>query len=383
MSYISKIQIGNNESLIGSTLYGRSLTPAATPAKTVGTRDDSSEKFINSHYDTLVQGTTIHVKFVYGNSATSNITLAVGSLSAKAVVGKFVCGANTIISFTLDENENWVVNDNIDNDTTYTFSEGNTNGAFSVSVNGGSASSVNIHGLGNSAYKGYVENISNNPTSTDLPTAEAVVNYVNTATSGLAGLTGAMHFKGTTTTAITDGGTENPTIGGTVVTTKEAGDVVLYGHQEFVWNGNTWELLGDEGSYALKSSTDTITEFGTWNAGAMPTLTVDSVSIPNITNVGTAAALETEDITLPNVTNWGSAAEFIVSQGVLQINPGAAPSLSQTDITVKSVKTWSAGSAPTLGNAISVGSVSDWQNGTLPSLTTNDTIVVVPTSSST
>jgi hypothetical protein len=70
-----------------------------------------------------------------------------------------------------------------------------------------------------------------------------------------------MHFKGTTTTAVTDGGTQNPTIGGTEITTKEPGDVVLYGDKEFVWtetDPNThigyWELLGDEGSYVLATS---------------------------------------------------------------------------------------------------------------------------------
>jgi hypothetical protein len=41
--------------------------------------------------------------------------------------------------------------DNNDN-TTYTFAEGSTNGAFSVTPSGGSASPVPIHGLGSAAY---------------------------------------------------------------------------------------------------------------------------------------------------------------------------------------------------------------------------------------
>lgn len=40
-----------------------------------------------------------------------------------------------------------------DNNTTYTFAEGTTNGAFSVTPSGGSAQSVKIHGLGTAAYK--------------------------------------------------------------------------------------------------------------------------------------------------------------------------------------------------------------------------------------
>ena len=40
-----------------------------------------------------------------------------------------------------------------DNNTTYTFAEGTTNGAFSVTPSGGSAQSVKVHGLGTAAYK--------------------------------------------------------------------------------------------------------------------------------------------------------------------------------------------------------------------------------------
>ena len=71
------------------------------------------------------------------------------------------------------------------------------------------------------------------------------------------GLSGAMHFLGISTTEITDHGTEKPTVGGSAVTPAE-GDVVLYGHKEYVWakvgisGALAWEALGDESSYALK-----------------------------------------------------------------------------------------------------------------------------------
>ena len=67
------------------------------------------------------------------------------------------------------------------------------------------------------------------------------------------GLDNAMHFLGTSTTAITDGGTQTPTINSAIIT-PVAGDVVLYNNQEFIYNSaDKWELLGDEGSYALKT----------------------------------------------------------------------------------------------------------------------------------
>jgi len=63
-SYIGKVQIsGGDPVLIGSTLYGICTTAANEVAKTVGTTDNNSGKFINNSYDNLIQGTTIHVKF--------------------------------------------------------------------------------------------------------------------------------------------------------------------------------------------------------------------------------------------------------------------------------------------------------------------------------
>lgn len=69
------------------------------------------------------------------------------------------------------------------------------------------------------------------------------------------GLSGAMHFLGVSTTAITDHGAEKPTIDGKPVTKLASGDVVIYEHLEFVWDGSKWEKLGDESSYALKTTT--------------------------------------------------------------------------------------------------------------------------------
>ena len=86
------------------------------------------------------------------------------------------------------------------------------------------------------------------------PTADlqaATKQYVDDAVSGLSG---AMHFLGISSTAITDGGTEKPRIDGETVD-PIAGDVVLYNQKEFVWTGSAWELLGDESSYALKTVT--------------------------------------------------------------------------------------------------------------------------------
>ena len=78
----------------------------------------------------------------------------------------------------------------------------------------------------------------------------AIKSYIDEKT---AGLTGAMHFQGKATVDIADGSTTDPAISG--YTTRAKGDVILgkYDHKEFVWDGDKWELLGDEGSYVLNT----------------------------------------------------------------------------------------------------------------------------------
>jgi hypothetical protein len=58
-----------------------------------------------------------------------------------------------------------------------------------------------------------------------------------------------MRFIGIATAAVTDGGTEDPTIDG--YSTKTAGDVIIDKdtRREYVWStANKWELLGFDAS---------------------------------------------------------------------------------------------------------------------------------------
>ena len=74
----------------------------------------------------------------------------------------------------------------------------------------------------------------------------------------ITGLTGAMHFRGVSTTDPT--GENGPTLTGIENPVWVNGDVVIYGKQEYVFDGTNWVLFGDEGSYALKDSVYTKTE---------------------------------------------------------------------------------------------------------------------------
>lgn len=378
--YIGKVQIGSGDPvLVGSTLYGICSTSAGTAAKVIGSSDDPAGKFINTNYDNFIQGTTIHVKFTNGNEVTANVTLAVGSTSAAAVVGNCTCPANTIISFTLDENQQWVTNDNVDTNTEY---------VFKTTYNASTNRVLGEADVGDAAEKGVVTDLGANTTSSDLPTASAVAQYVQAQTGGLGGLTGAMHFRGNSTTAVTDGGTENPNISGYTFNGNgdNAGDVVLWGAQEYVWTGSAWELLGDEGSYALKSSTATVVGVAssTFTTNTLPTLTITDTTASSVSvSAGSAANLTTTTHTITEVTQTGIATTAAVSAGVLNITLGRDTVLSTTPITIKGVDVFTP-NTPTVVTAtpVTVGSASGWTQGTTASfnMTTTSTIVVVPNS---
>lgn len=76
----------------------------------------------------------------------------------------------------------------------------------------------------------------------------ATRNYV---TEAIADLNGAMHFRGTVDA--------DPTVTKPTGTYK-AGDVVLFGYDEYVYDGTKWVTLGNESIYAKK--TEVNTEFG-------------------------------------------------------------------------------------------------------------------------
>ena len=109
MSFAAQVETSNGESPIGSSLYAICTTAASTAAKTI-TMDD---------FDTLVTGTTIHVKFTNTNTA-ADPTLAVGSTSALPIIryGTTAPGtteatswkANSVLSLTYDGTY-WRIND--------------------------------------------------------------------------------------------------------------------------------------------------------------------------------------------------------------------------------------------------------------------------------
>lgn len=231
MSYIGKIQIDGSTLLpIGSTLYGTaSVNTVNSPTGYVA--NDGTL----ANIDTLLTGLTIFVKFS-GSNTISSPTLTVGSTQAKymhRVAGTAIgtsedtsWPANAIVSFTYDGTY-WVMNSTPSANTTYTFSEGSTDGTIAVSVNGGTATDVSVHGLGSAAYtdstdyatsaqgtkaddampksggefSGNVTFASGKTLTVNSPTADAHAaskKYVDDSFSNAIGVaTSAMVFKGT------------------------------------------------------------------------------------------------------------------------------------------------------------------------------------------
>lgn len=79
-----------------------------------------------------------------------------------------------------------------------------------------------------------------------------LVKDVNDLKTQIGGLSGAMHFVGTSTT--------DPTLPeGPTIADHEgdyaSGDVCLYGNVEYVFDGTTWQEFGDESSFVLKTTT--------------------------------------------------------------------------------------------------------------------------------
>lgn len=351
-SYIGKVQIGatGDQVLVGSTLYGVCSVAAATAAKEVTLPD----------FDAIMHGITVQVRFENGNSVTTGVTLKVGSTNPFPVVGNCVCAADDVIAFTLSQTGSgtvWYANHSI------LVQEGTTDGTIRVA-----GEEVAVHGLGSAAY----ENTSAFATAAQGQKADAAMpksggtftgpiildadptsamgaatkNYVDNIAQGLTDLTAPMHFIGDTPATDTN---NNPILPDSTYSYEHyvAGDVLLVGTQEYVYSkgasaaASEWILLGDEGSYALKSSTASVGSASGWNAGSVPTL---------------GDAIPADDIT---AWNEGTASNASVTSGVLHLTNSTVPSL-----------TYTAKSIPNITNV-----------GTLPTLTITPTTVVVPDNS--
>lgn len=147
--------VGNFKAV--STVASQGLTDTEKSNARTNIGAGTSNLTIGTTSSTAAAGNHTHTLSMATDTGTSSITLAHGGKY------KLTAGGSTYV-FTMPS----------DNNTTYTFAEGSTNGAFSVTPSGGTAASVKVHGLANAAYKGVDTSMTTSSTSTNVPTTAAV-----------------------------------------------------------------------------------------------------------------------------------------------------------------------------------------------------------------
>lgn len=201
-------------------------------------------------------------------------------------------------------------------------------------------------------YVGSTSGTNKDDGSKKLATEEYVDGQMTTINNQLGGLTGAMHFIGKAAVDITDGSTTDPQIAN--YTTKEKGDVILGkdDHKEFVWNGATWEKLGDEGSYALKTTTIngkalsgnitlTANNVGAASASTIETMQAAIDSKPSAADaVYTATAASTDGVaytaTVSGIDSLTVGASFIMIPN--KASTSKAPTLNVNGLGAKPIR---------------------------------------------
>lgn len=151
--------------------------------------------------------------------------------------------------------------------------------------------------------------------------------------NAVAGLSGAMHYVGKSTT--------DPSTGTATVEGHEdwvAGDVVTYNAKEYVYDGENWRELGDESSYAIKGSIV--------DADIAPNANIAQSKIANLvtdlaakaTPADITSAIEALDVASQAVATGNKITAIEQVDGKISITTGAIvnddiPELPQTKIT--------------------------------------------------
>ena len=204
----------------------------------------------------------------------------------------------------------------------------------------------------------------------------------------LAGLTGAMHFVGISSTDPTSAG--GPTVAGHTGDFA-AGDVVVYTpgekqeEREYVYNGS-WQEFGSTGSLKALAFKDSASGNVDVSGTAEPQVFTGNQEILVHDVTGSSVRVEgnydkPNDISIdytpegtisaPVITLSTGTAIASVTDG--SVNAGSAASLSYTNSTIKGVSTVTSGSKATLTySPVKSSYVESFSKGTLPSITQSD-----------
>ena len=142
----------------------------------------SGTKISNSGVRSIATGTTNGTISVDTNGSSAEV--AVKGLSAAAYKGidTSIAAASTSTNLPTSKAVAAFVEGKgyktTDNNTTYTFATGDSNGQIKVTPSSGSATNVSVKGLAAAAYKGVDTTLTSESTSTNLPTSKAVADLV-------------------------------------------------------------------------------------------------------------------------------------------------------------------------------------------------------------
>lgn len=175
-------------------------------------------------------------------------------------------------------------------------------------------------------------------------------------------------YLGVTTTALTDGATTNPiTINGQNVT-AQSGNIVLYGNQEFIFDGTHWNQFGD------LSSLGSLAYKNTASGSYTPSGTVSQPTFNGDTMNSTGSFTPAGSVKLTNSNT--KVAVSVAESGAVTYTPDgtvAAPTISVktagTTTTVNSIT--AVGTLPTYTVS---GEVLTLTQGTLPTKGKNQTV---------
>lgn len=152
-------------------------------------------------------------------------------------------------------------------------------------------------------------------------------------TNAVAGLSGAMHYVGESTT--------DPSTGTATVEGHEdwvSGDVVTYQSKEYVYDGENWRELGDESSYAVKGSIVDADIAANANIAQSKIANLVTDLAAKATPADITSAIQALDMAAVSVATGNKITSIEETDGVISVQTGAIvaddiPVLPQSKIT--------------------------------------------------
>lgn len=142
----------------------------------------------------------------------------------------------------------------------------------------------------------------------------------STARQLITDLGNSVYWIGVTTTALTDGGTENPVSVGGEAKTAKVGGMAQYDGEEFIWNGTAWQSVGKNNFKALAFKDEASGSYTPVGTVSQPTTTVN-----------------TTETTVNSITDVGTLPTYTVSSETLVISSGTLPTKGADTTVVASV----------------------------------------------